>query len=220
MILLLVSTNNILDDTLLHRNINVQAEHFFRILVVHSALNVVSTARRLIVEDSLLNDRDLTFGRRAGETVDVDLTRTERNRNGGIFAEITLLGKNLQTTIVTFKLPGTSSNFLVEETITNDSGVLSRDDRVVNDFNRVHLSVSRFTRADFPSDGTRGSQNSLIIRDPKRITYSKNEESENELHDKIKFDATGIRVKGEMGKTNRMGGFRVSLYFSMDELEK
>ena len=146
---------------LLHRHIDVQAKHFLLVLIEHLALDAVSTAGRLVVEDGLLNDRHLTGRGRAGQTVDVNLATVQRQANGGVLAKVALLSEHLQTLEVSRKSPSSSSKILVQRAITKHSGVLARDNRVVNDLDRVEDSVSTRTGADLPGNGTGSSHNSL-----------------------------------------------------------
>ena len=149
----------------LHRNGDVQAEDLLVILIVHLALDAVSAWGRAEVEDGLLNNRNLTGGLRAGETVNVDVARAEREINNGILAEVSLLGEHSETTVGSSELPGTSGDLLVQLSVTVHGGVGSGNDGVVLNHDRVELSVSRGSRADGVSNGAGHDHDGLDIID-------------------------------------------------------
>lgn len=149
----------------LHRNVDLQAEDLLLILIEHLALDAVGSSGRAEVEDGLLDDRDLTRGLRAGQTVDVDVARADGEINDGILAEVTTLGEHSETTIRTSELPGSSSHLLVQKSVTVHGGVHSGDNRVVLDHDGVELSMGISSRADGVGDGSGLGHNNLGIRD-------------------------------------------------------
>ena len=138
---------------LLHGNIDVQAEHLLLVLIEHLALDAVHTGGGLVVEDGLLDDRHLTSGGRAGQTVNVDLSAVQRQVDGRVLAKVALLGEHLQTLEVSRKSPGSRSEVLIQHTVAEHGGVLAGDDGVVNDLHGVEDAVSLLTGADLPGDG-------------------------------------------------------------------
>ena len=147
----------------LHRNVDLQAEDLLLILIEHLALDAVGSSGRAEVEDGLLDDRDLTRGLRAGQTVDVDVARADGEINDGILAEVTTLGEHSETTIRTSELPGSSSHLLVQKSVTVHGGVHSGDNRVVLNHDGVELSMSISSGADGVGDGSGLGQDGLGI---------------------------------------------------------
>lgn len=138
---------------LLHGNIDVQAEHLLLVLIEHLALDAVHTGGGLVVEDGLLDDRHLTSGGRAGQTVNVDLSAVQRQVDGRVLAKVALLGEHLQTLEVSRKSPGSRSEVLIQHTVAEHGGVLAGDDGVVDDLPRSRGRRDLLTGADLPGMG-------------------------------------------------------------------
>ena len=128
---------------LLHRYINVQTENLLGILIVHLNQDVVNSSWGLHIEDSLLDNTDLSRLLRAGKTVDVDVSALQRKIDSGILAKTSLLIDHLHSHVRGSKNPiGTISDLLINLSISVNSGVLLGHNRVVDNLNGVEVSVS------------------------------------------------------------------------------
>ena len=155
-------TNSSFEMYLLHRYINVQAKNLLAVLIVHPALNGVGSHWGLDIEDSFLNNADLSRFLRARKTVDIDVSTIQRKVDSRILAKTSTLSDHLDTQVRGRKFPnGTLSDSLVNLSISVHSCIFFRDNWVVDDLHRVEKSMSIWPRANLPGDRSRRSENNL-----------------------------------------------------------
>ena len=144
-----------------HRDGNVQAQNRLVVLINHLASNGILAWWGALVEDRLLLNLDSTSRSRASQSIDINTSSSERQVNNTIAAKITRLMEHGQTHIRSSHTPLSTGNSLVQSAKTNYSGVLTRNNRVVDDRHLGHLSMVVRIVANFPGNQVRLSNNDL-----------------------------------------------------------
>lgn len=146
----------------LHRNRNIQAQDRFIVLVKHLATNRIFTGRRALEKDCLLLNLDNTPRSGASQSVDINTSRTERQVNNAITAKITRFIEHGNTQIRPSQTPSSTSNLLIQITITYHSSVQTGDNRVVDDSYFGNMSMVVRIVTNLPSNQSRFCKSNLL----------------------------------------------------------
>ena len=144
-----------------HRNRNIQAQDGLVVLINHLATNGIGAGRRVREEQSLLLNLDSAHIHRAIQAADVHGSTAERQLNNAVAAEIALLVENRNTSKRCSETPRSTSDILIQRAKSNNSGVLTRHNRVVDDGHFLNMAVIVGIVTNFPGNQARVGQNNL-----------------------------------------------------------